>query len=94
MKKAEFIQIVAEKSALTKKDTNKAVDAVLEVITEALVAGKDVSFLGFGTFSTANRAARKSRVPGTDRIVDIPAQRLARFKVGKSLKTAVASSAK
>ena len=90
MKKAEFVQAVAEKAGLSKKDTEAVIDAALETITEALVAGKSVSFIGFGTFSTAERAARKAKVPGTDRVVDVPATRAVKFKVGKNLKDAVA----
>ncbi len=90
MKKAEFIQVVAEKAGLSKKDTNAALEAMLETITEALAEGKSVSFIGFGTFSTAPRAARKARVPGTDKVVDVPATTAVKFKVGKKLKEAVA----
>ncbi|NLC27892.1 MAG: HU family DNA-binding protein, partial [Campylobacteraceae bacterium] len=85
MKKAEFIQAVSEKANLSKKDAQKAVDAALETISEALVADKNVSFIGFGTFSSTLRAARKARVPGTDRIVDVPATKAVKFKVGKKL---------
>lgn len=92
MKKAEFIQAVSEKSGLSKKDTQKAVDAALEAITDALVAGKEVSFIGFGTFSTATRAARKARVPGTDKTIDVAATKAVKFKVGKALKNSVASA--
>jgi DNA-binding protein HU-beta len=92
MKKAEFIQSVAEKAGLSKKDAQKAVDAALETVSEGLVAGKSVSFIGFGTFSTAARAARKARVPGTDRIVDVPKTTAVKFKVGKKLKEVVAKS--
>lgn len=90
MKKAEFIQAVSEKANLSKKDAQKAVDAALETISEALVADKNVSFIGFGTFSSTLRAARKARVPGTDRIVDVPATKAVKFKVGKKLKDVVA----
>ncbi|WP_456453001.1 HU family DNA-binding protein [Hydrogenimonas sp.] len=90
MKKAEFVQAVAEKAGLSKKDTEAVLDAAIETITEALAAGKSVSFIGFGTFSTAERAARKAKVPGTDRVVEVPATRAVKFKVGKKLKEAVA----
>ena len=92
MKKAEFVQQVAEKAGLSKKDTEAVLDAAIETITEALAAGKSVSFLGFGTFTTAERAARQAKVPGTDRIVEVPATRAVKFKVGKALKEAVAKS--
>ncbi len=90
MKKAEFIDAVAEKSGLSKKDTNEALSAILETITEALKAKKTVSFIGFGSFSTVERAAREARVPLTGKTVKIPARTAVKFKVGKSLKDAVA----
>ncbi len=90
MKKAEFVQAVAEKAGLSKKDTEAVLNAALETITEALASGKSVSFIGFGTFTTAERAARKAKVPGTDRVVNVPATRAVKFKVGKQLKEAVA----
>ncbi len=90
MKKAEFVQAVAEKAGLSKKDTEAVLNAALDTITEALASGKSVSFIGFGTFTTAERAARKAKVPGTDRVVEVPATRAVKFKVGKQLKEAVA----
>jgi len=90
MKKAEFIQAVAQKANLSKKDTEAVIDATLEAIIEALANGKSVSFIGFGAFSTTKRAARKAKVPGTDRVVDIPASYAVKFKAGKNLKDAVA----
>ena len=94
MKKADFIQAVADKAGLSKKDTTKAVDAALEAIQNALVAGDSVSFIGFGTFATAERAARKARVPGTNKTIDVPASKAVKFKVGKQLKEAVAAAKK
>ncbi len=90
MKKAELIQAISEKTGLSKKDTTTTIDAALEVIEGALVERKTVSFIGFGTFSTAPRAARTARVPGTSKIVDVPATTAVKFKVGKKLKEAVA----
>ncbi len=90
MKKAEFVQEVASKAGLSKKDSEAAINAVLDTITDALKAKKSVSFIGFGTFSTAERAARKAKVPGTDRVVDVAATTAVKFKVGKKLKDAVA----
>ncbi|MGB6328210.1 MAG: HU family DNA-binding protein [Halarcobacter sp.] len=89
MNKAEFIDAVAAKAGLSKKYAKGAVDAVLETVTETLVKKETVSFIGFGTFSTAARAARTAKVPGTDRTVDVPATTVAKFKVGKALKEAV-----
>ena len=89
MNKAELIDAVAAKAGLSKKDAKGAVDAVLETITESLVKKESVSFIGFGTFTTADRAARTAKVPGTDKTVDVPATTVAKFKVGKALKEAV-----
>ncbi len=90
MKKAEFIDAVAAKTGLSKKDTSGVLDAILETITGALKEKKSVSFIGFGTFSTSERAARTARVPGTDKVVDVPATTAVKFKVGKQLKETVA----
>ena len=90
MNKIEFIDAVASKTGLTKKDTKAAVEAVLETITETLAKKDSVSFIGFGTFSTAGRAAREATVPGTTRKVQLSATTVAKFKVGKALKEAVA----
>ena len=92
MNKSEFIDAVAEKSGLTKKDSKIAVDAVLDTLTEALAKKDSVAFLGFGTFTTADRAARTAKVPGTDKTVNVPATTVAKFKVGKALKEAVANA--
>jgi DNA-binding protein HU-beta len=89
MNKAEFIDAVAEKSGLSKKDAKLSVDAVLDTITEALTKGDSVSFIGFGTFAVSQRAARVAKVPGTGKSVEVPATKVAKFKVGKSLKEAV-----
>ena len=89
MNKAEFIDAVAAKTGLSKKDTKAALEASLETITEALAKNETVSFIGFGTFSTSERAARTARVPGTGAEIQVPATTVAKFKVGKSLKDAV-----
>ena len=92
MNKSEFIDAVAEKSGLTKKDSKIAVDAVLDTLTEALAKKDSVAFLGFRTFATASWEARTARVPGTDKTVNVPATTVAKFKVGKALKEAVANA--
>lgn len=91
MKKAEFVQLVAEKAGLSKKDTLKAIDATLDSISEVLVKGDSVSFIGFGSFDVAERAAREGKVPGTNKTYKSPATKVVKFKVGKQLKEAVAS---
>lgn len=86
MNKAEFIEAIALKTGLSKKDSKSVVDATLETITETLVAGESVSFIGFGTFSTSNRGERMAKIPGTDKTVNVPAKRVAKFKAGKGLR--------
>jgi len=90
MKKAEFIDAVATKAGLSKKDAAVALSAVLESISDALKDGKSVNFIGFGSFTTASRAARETKVPLTGQSVKIPARRVVKFKTGKSLKDTVA----
>lgn len=92
MNKNEFIDAIALKSGLTKKDSKTALDAVLDTITEVLEKKDSVAFIGFGTFSTASREARTAKVPGTTKTVNVPATTVAKFKVGKALKEAVANS--
>ena len=90
MNKAELIAAVAEKSGLTRKDSEKAVNAAFDAITESLVKGEKVALVGFGAFEVKERAARVGRNPQTKEEITIPASRVASFKVGKPLKDAVA----
>ena len=85
MNKAELVAAVAEKTGLSKKDSEKAVNAAFDTITETLVAGDKVQLVGFGAFEVKERGARQ-----TKETVTIPASRVASFKVGKALKDAVA----
>ena len=86
MNKIELTNKVAAKAGLSKKDSKAAVDAVLETITETLSRKEQVALVGFGTFSTSQRAARTAKVPGTDKTVDVAAKTVAKFKAGKLLK--------
>ena len=90
MNKTELVSAVAEKAGLSKKDSEKAVAAVFDAITGALVAGDKVQLVGFGSFEIKERAARVGRNPRTKEEIAIPASRIAAFKVGKALKDAVA----
>ena len=90
MNKTELIAAVAEKAALSKKDSEKAVNAAFEAITAALVAGDKVQLVGFGSFETKERSARIGRNPRTKEEIEIPASRVPAFKAGKALKDAVA----
>ena len=90
MIKAELINVVAEKAGLSKKDTEKAVTALIDTITAELVAGEKVSLVGFGNFDVKTREARTGRNPKTKEEIQIPATRIPQFKAGKALKDAVA----
>ena len=90
MNKAELVAAVAEKTALSKKDSEKAVNASFEVISAALAAGGKVQLVGFGAFETKERNARVGRNPRTKEEIEIPASRVPSFKAGKALKEAVA----
>jgi DNA-binding protein HU-beta len=87
--KAEFVDQVAAKSGLSKKDAGSAVDAVISSIEESLKAGNEVSFTGFGKFHVANRGAREGRNPRTGETMTIAASRVPRFTAGSGLKKAV-----
>ncbi|OUQ87419.1 DNA-binding protein [Brevibacillus brevis] len=86
MNKTELIAKVAETTELTKKDSTKAVDAMLEAIADALKAGDKVSLVGFGNFEVRERAARKGRNPQTGEEIEIAASKMPAFKAGKELK--------
>lgn len=87
--KQDLIAEVAAKTGLTKKDSEKAVNAFGEVVTEFLAKGEKVQLIGFGTFEVRNRAARKGRNPKTGAEIEIPASKVPAFKPGKALKDAV-----
>lgn len=89
MNKSELIEKVAEKTGLTKKDSGKAVEAVVSAIRAALEAGDKVSLVGFGTFDVRSRDARKGRNPQTGKEISIAARKVPMFKAGKPLKEAV-----
>lgn len=89
MNKTQLVNAVAEKAELTKKDAGKAVEAVLEAITETLVAKEKVQLIGFGTFETRERAARTARNPQTGEELQVEAKTAPAFKAGKALKEAV-----
>ena len=90
MNKAELVAAVAEKTALSKKDSEKAVNAAFEAITAALVGGEKVQLVGFGAFEVKERNARVGRNPKTKEEIQIPASRIPVFKAGKALKDVVA----
>jgi DNA-binding protein HU-beta len=88
--KQELIAAVAEKADFTKKDADKAVNTIFDVIETSLVKGEKVQLIGFGTFETRQRKARKGRNPRKpDQLIEIKASKAPVFKAGKSLKDAV-----
>ena len=89
MNKTELIEIIADKAKLTKKDTHKVVDALLEAITASLKKDEDVSIVGFGTFKVSHRAARKGKNPKTGEVLTIKASKNPTFKSGKTFKEAI-----
>lgn len=90
MNKTELIAEVANKAGLSRKDAEKALGAVVETITEAVVKGDKVQLVGFGSFETKQREACTGRNPKTKETIEIPATRVPVFKAGKALKDAVA----
>ena len=89
MNKSELIAAVAKQADLTKKDAEAAVNAVTDVITDALKAGDKVQLVGFGTFETRARAARTGKNPRTGEEITIAASKVPAFKAGKALKDTV-----
>ena len=87
--KQDLIAEVAAKTGLTKKDSERAVNAFGEVVTEFLAKGEKVQLIGFGTFETRERAAREGRNPQTGEAIKIAATVVPAFKAGKALKDAV-----
>ena len=90
MNKAELIAAVAEKTGMSKKDTEVVIVAALTTITEALAEEEKVQLVGFGSFEVKKRAARTGRNPKTKETIEIPASVVPVFKAGKALKDAVA----
>ena len=89
MNLADFKAAVASEADITKEDAEKAVKAVFSVLSKTLADGDSLTIPSFGTFSTGDRAARTGRNPSTGAEIQIPAAKVAKFKVGKGLKDAV-----
>jgi len=89
MNKGDLIEAVAESAGLSKADAGRAVDAMVDSVTDALKKGTQVSLVGFGTFSVKKRAARTGRNPRTGETIQIKASNVPGFKAGKALKDAV-----
>ena len=89
MNKTELILSITEKAGISRKDAEKALNAAVETITEALAHEEKVQIVGFGSFETKSRAERIGRNPRTKEDVIIPASKVPAFKAGKALKDAV-----
>ena len=89
MNKAQMIEHIAERAQLTRQQAARALEAMLEGVTQTLARGGEVTLVGFGTFAVEQRAPRKGRNPKTGEPVDIPAAKMPRFRPGKGLREAV-----
>lgn len=90
MNKTELIAAASESTGLTKKDTERVLNAAIDAITASLVRGDKVAISGFGAFEVKHRDARVGRNPHTKESIEIPATRVPQFKASKALKDAVA----
>ncbi|MBQ9219721.1 MULTISPECIES: HU family DNA-binding protein [Succinivibrio] len=89
MNKTELVDAIAKRSSLTKVDSKKALDALLEAVQGALVKGDAVQLIGFGTFKVSARKARQGRNPRTGEVIKIAASKVPVFSAGSALKDAV-----
>ncbi len=89
MTKAELIANIAKETKISKSSAEKAINAFTNSVTKALKKGDKLTLTGFGTFSVAKRRAREGRNPQTGKEIKIPANKVAKFKAGKMLKSAV-----
>ncbi|MGS2743467.1 nucleoid-associated protein HU-beta [Vreelandella aquamarina] len=89
MNKSELIEAIAASADISKAAATRALDAMVESVTESLKQGESVSLVGFGTFAIKERAARTGRNPQTGQPIEISAAKVPSFKAGKALKDAV-----
>jgi DNA-binding protein HU-beta len=89
MNKTELVAAIAESAGITKADASRALQALLETVTSSMSKGDSVSLTGFGTFSVTERAARTGRNPSNGKALKIAAKKVAKFKAGKGLSSAV-----
>ena len=89
MNKTELVAAVAERAEISKKDSENALKAFVDVVTEQLKADDKVQLVGFGTFEVSKRAAREGRNPQTGKTMKIAACKAPKFKAGKALKDAI-----
>lgn len=89
MNKTELVAAMAEKAELSKKDSEKALKAFIDVVTEELKSGEKIQLVGFGTFEAAERPERQGINPATKEKITIPAAKVPKFKAGAALKNAL-----
>ncbi len=89
MNKAELIATMADKTELSKKDAEKALNAFIDTVTDELKNGDRIQLIGFGTFEISERAERTGRNPQSGETMVIPASKIPKFKAGKALKDAI-----
>ncbi len=94
MNKAELVDVVAKEAQTTKKDAEMVINSMMEAIVRSVSAGEKVTLVGFGTFEARHRKARVGRNPKTNEPLQIPAKRVAGFRVGKEFSEAVNSKRK
>lgn len=85
MNKADLINEISKETGLTKTKSSEVIDSIVEAISSTLKKGEKVTLVGFGTFTTSKRNARKGRNPKTGEVIDIPGKTVARFKAGTEL---------
>jgi len=88
MNKSELVAAIAEKTQTTKTAAEEALKATIEVISEQLACGEQITLIGFGNFKVTRREARKGRNPQTGKEIDIPAKNVIKFSPGKALEEA------
>ena len=89
MNKQDLISKIAQDTGITKSNAAAAVDSFIEGITKSLKKGQPITFVGFGTFKTAQRKARTARNPQTGASIKVPKRRVVRFSAGKALKASL-----
>ncbi len=89
MNKSELIDAMAESADISKAAAGRALDGMVQAITDAMKKGDTVSLIGFGSFTVRDRAARTGRNPQTGATIEIKASKVPSFKAGKALKDAV-----
>lgn len=89
MNKSELISAIAKESGLSKADSKRAIEAFMTTTKKALSKKDKVALIGFGTFSTSQRSARKGRNPQTGKEINIPAKKVVKFKAGADLSKSV-----